>query len=68
MIDNLSNNLTFQNYEQAIDWQKKHQTSTPKIGQMAPDFQLLDTEGQNTVSLSSFRNHKPVALVFGSFS
>ena len=68
MHNNLSNNPTLQNYEQAMDWQKKHQTSTPKIGQIAPDFKLLDIEGQNPISLSSFRNHKPVALVFGSFS
>ena len=68
MHNNQPNNLTFQNHEQAIAWQKNHQTSTPKIGQIAPDFQLLDTEGLNPVSLSSFRNHKPLALVFGSFS
>ena len=68
MSNNPSSNLTFQNYEQAIAWQKGHRASIPKIGQTAPDFQLLDIEGQNPVSLSSFRNHKLIALVFGSFS
>ena len=68
MSNNPSSNLTFQNYEQAIAWQKEHRASTPKVGQTAPGFQLLDLEGQNPVSMSSFRNHKPIALVFGSFS
>ena len=68
MSNNPSSNLTFQNYEQAIAWQKEHRTSTPKVGQTAPGFQLLDLEGQNPVSMSSFRNHKPIALVFSSFS
>ena len=68
MSNNPSSNLTFQNYEQAIAWQKEHRASTPKVGQTAPGFQLLDLEGQNPISMSSFRNHKPIALVFGSFS
>ena len=45
MSNNPSNNFTFQNYEQAIAWQKGHRASIPKIGQTAPDFQLLDLEG-----------------------
>ena len=32
-------------------------------GELAPDFELEDID-RNLVRLSSFRNHKPVVLVF----
>lgn len=37
-------------------------------GDMAPDFTLELREGGDTVTLSSFRGVRPVALVFGSFT
>jgi peroxiredoxin len=40
----------------------------PKVGEMAPDFELRDVNGQNPVRLSAFRGQKPVALIFGSFT
>ena len=39
----------------------------PKLGAMAPDFTLADLDGK-PVSLSQFRDRKPVVLVFGSFT
>ena len=36
-----------------------------KQGQMAPDFSLSDTAGENQVTLSALRG-KPVVLIFGS--
>jgi hypothetical protein len=38
----------------------------PKVGQVAPDFQLRSADGRQIVRLSSFRGKKPVVLIFGS--
>ncbi|MBW1898551.1 MAG: hypothetical protein JRI61_05765 [Deltaproteobacteria bacterium] len=51
-----------------IAWQKKYKAAAPKIGELAPDFELFDTEGRNRVTLSEFRDKKPVGLIFGSFT
>jgi len=48
--------------------QKKVAAKAPRAGDMAPDFTLYDIEGKNSVTLSSFRGKKPVALVFGSYT
>jgi hypothetical protein len=40
--------------------------SVPKVGQMAPDFELKTADGKQTVRLSSFRGQRPVVLIFGS--
>ena len=40
----------------------------PRAGDLAPDFELTDPDGTNPVRLSDFRGHKPVAIVFGSFT
>ena len=41
----------------------------PLVGQMAPDFELPDAKDEaKTVRLSSFRDQRPVALVFGSYT
>jgi peroxiredoxin len=49
-------------------WQKKYDANAPKVGDLAPDFELTDTNGENLIRLSDFRGRKPVALVFGSFT
>ena len=49
-------------------WQKKYAAMAPKVGDQAPDFELSDVSGEHRVSLSDFRDQKPVALVFGSFT
>ena len=49
-------------------WQLKHDAHAPKVGKIAPDFSLLDANGQNPVRLSDYRQKKPVALIFGSFT
>jgi len=49
-------------------WQKKYDPLAPKAGDMAPDFELRDTNGENPVRLSNFHGKKPVALIFGSFT
>ena len=42
---NQSINSTIPNEVQALVWQKRHQTSTPKVGETALDVQLLDIKG-----------------------
>ena len=48
------------------DWQKKYDALAPKVGDAAPDFELYDVNGQNSVRLSDFQGQKPVVLIFGS--
>jgi hypothetical protein len=59
---------TIKNRKQATSWQMKYDHQAPKVGDLAPDFELLDSAGENRVRLSDFRGRKPVALVFGSFT
>ncbi len=39
-----------------------------KIDGKAPDFELQYKKSEETVRLSSFRGHKPIALIFGSYT
>jgi len=49
-------------------WQQENNPNVPKVGEMAPDFELSDYTGTKTVRLSDFRGKKPVVLLFGSFT
>ena len=49
-------------------WQKKMDALAPKVGDIAPDFELCDASGESTIRLSDFRGQKPVALAFGSYT
>ncbi len=53
---------------QAVAWQDKYNSKAPKVGDLAPDFSLLDIDGENPIKLSDFLGKKPVALIFGSFT
>jgi hypothetical protein len=64
----LENMATIQNRQQATAWQTKHDTHAPKVGDLAPDFELRDTHGENPLQLSEFQGKTPVALIFGSFT
>ena len=46
----------------------QRETHAPAVGTEAPDFALPQLGSDECVRLSSFRHHKPVALIFGSFS
>jgi hypothetical protein len=47
----------------------KHARAGPlRPGDPAPDFELPRLEGSGTVRLSSDRGHRPVLLVFGSYT
>ncbi len=54
--------------EEVQGWQKENNPNVPKIGDMAPDFELTDVTGTRTVRLSDFRGERPVVLLFGSFT
>ena len=47
---------------------RAHGSQAPSAGDMAPDFELCDVDGKNPVRLSGFRDERPVALGFGSFT
>ena len=46
----------------------QRETHAPEVGAEAPDFELPRLGSDERVRLSSFRSHKPVALIFGSFT
>ena len=54
--------------KKAKEWQERFDALAPKSGDVAPDFELRDTRGENPVRLSDLRGQKPVALIFGSFT
>jgi hypothetical protein len=59
---------TIKNRQQATAWQTKYNAQAPRVGELAPDFELQDIQGANSLRLSDFRGKSPVALVFGSFT
>jgi hypothetical protein len=59
---------TIHDRHEGTTWQKRHDAHAPRVGDLAPDFELRDSGGGNPVRLSSFRGDRPVALVFGSFT
>lgn len=59
---------TIKNRQEATAWQKEYDLRAPKVGDTAPDFELLDVQGENSIRLSDFRGQKPVVLIFGSFT
>ena len=46
----------------------QRETHAPAVGDQAPDFELPRLGSPKCVRLSSFRNHQPVALIFGSYT
>jgi hypothetical protein len=51
-----------------LDWQLANDLEAPKIGELAPDFELQDPSGRSEVRLADFRGVRAVALVFGSYT
>jgi hypothetical protein len=54
--------------QEAIRIQIHGEKNTPKLGDLAPDFELSDPSGTKSIRLSDYRDKKPVVLVFGSFT
>lgn len=48
--------------------QDMRQEGRLKAGDPAPDFDLLRRGGEGRVRLSAFKDQKPVALIFGSYT
>ena len=59
---------TIRSRDEAMAWFEQHGPNAPKLGETAPDFELWDAKGEDSVRLSDFRGHSPVALVMGSFT
>ena len=59
---------TIASRKESTAWQKRFNALAPKPGDIAPDFELCDVSGESSLRLSDFRGHKPVALIFGSFT
>ncbi len=53
---------------QIMAWQHEHEPSAPRVGDVAPDFDLSSSRGDRRTRLSAFRGKRPVALVFGSYT
>ena len=51
-----------------LGWQLERDPESPKVGNLAPDFELQSPDGETQVRLSDFRGKRPVALVFGSYT
>lgn len=49
-------------------WRDQYVPLAPKVGDVAPDFELHDVSGSKTTRLSDYRNKQPVALIFGSYT
>jgi len=64
--DLLLNTIEFRDEE--LSWQQANDPRSPKVGDVAPDFELQDPTGEVQVRLSDFRGKRPVALVFGSYT
>lgn len=58
---------TLKTRKEATAWQKKFDAHAPKVGELAPDFELRDSRGANPLRLSDLKG-QPVALIFGSFT
>ena len=50
------------------NWQEKYDALAPKVGDIAPDFELYDVNGNNPFHLSNYIGKKPIALIFGSYT
>ena len=65
MFDSIRRVKKFRDKEVAA--QKLLDVDAPKVGDLAPDFDLPAAHGDGRARLSSLRG-KPVALIFGSFT
>ena len=59
---------TIKTRDEAMAWHQRYDPLAPKAADEALDFELYDVAQENIVRLSDFRDQRPVALVFGSFT
>ena len=61
--------LTRERWEAIPDEQEKRELRAPNVGDVAPAFTLPTLGNRDkTVSLADFRDERPVALIFGSYT
>ncbi len=48
--------------------QREDRTPAPKVGEVAPAFELKTLDGKTTVILEQYRGKRPVVLFFGSYT
>jgi len=65
-VELMSNARQWRTHE--LEWQLANDLGAPKVGELAPDFELQDPSGRSAVRLADFRGVRPVALVFGSYT
>ena len=65
MFDSIKRAKKFRDKEVAV--QKLLDLDAPKVGDLAPDFDLPAAHGDGRARLASLRG-KPVAIIFGSFT
>ena len=65
MFDSVKRVKRFRDKE--VAWQRLHDATAPKVGDLAPDFELPAARSDGRARLSALRG-KPVALIFGSFT
>ena len=65
MFDSIKRVKRFRDKE--VAWQRLYDANAPKVGDLAPDFELPAARGDDRTRLSALRG-KPVALIFGSFT
>ena len=51
-----------------IEFIAQRESHAPAVGTMAPDFTLPRLGSMEHVQLAAYRQHMPVALIFGSFT
>jgi hypothetical protein len=63
-----SNAMTPERRASFMQFLSERETHAPAVGTDAPDFALPKLGDDERVRLSQFRGHKPVALIFGSYT
>jgi hypothetical protein len=53
--------------DKEVAWQQQLDLKAPKVGDLAPDFELPAAQGEDRVRLSALQG-RPVVLIFGSFT
>ena len=51
-----------------LEFIARRETHAPDVGALAPDFDLPLRDSDERVKLSAFRDQRPVALIFGSYT
>ncbi|MAB79775.1 MAG: hypothetical protein CMJ89_10530 [Planctomycetes bacterium] len=67
-VDNGDYTLTLHSETQDGNNPNRVPVTGPRVGQVAPDFELCPPGGGKAVKLSSFAGRRPVALIFGSYT